>query len=78
MDTLHTVLNRGCSLWDQARLPKEEFQRRLDRVREGMRERGVDLLLVYGDSWRFGQDARRRYWRAVRGVRDWRLFQNRR
>lgn len=54
MDTLHTVLNRGCSLWDQARLPKEEFHHRLGRVREGMRERGVDLLLVYGDSWRFG------------------------
>lgn len=54
MDTLHTVLNRGCSLWDRARLPKEEFERRLGRVREGMKERGVDLLLVYGDSWRFG------------------------
>lgn len=54
MDTLHTVLNRGCSLWDQGRLPKEEFHHRLDRIREGMRARGVDLLLVYGDSWRFG------------------------
>lgn len=54
MDTLHTVLNRGRSLWDQARLPKEEFGRRLGRLREGMKERRVDLLLVYGDSWRFG------------------------
>ena len=54
MDTLHTVLNRGCSVWDQSRIPLNEFQQRLAQVREGMRGRGVDLLLVYGDSWRFG------------------------
>ncbi len=54
MDTLHTVLNRGCSIWDQSRIPLNEFQQRLDQVREGMRKQGVDLLLVYGDSWRFG------------------------
>lgn len=54
MHTLHTVLNRGCSLWDKGRLPKQEFLSRLSRIHEGMRERGVDLLLVYGDSWRFG------------------------
>ncbi|OGP29108.1 MAG: hypothetical protein A2038_05290 [Deltaproteobacteria bacterium GWA2_57_13] len=54
MDTLHTVLNRGCSLWEQTRMPEQEFRRRLGRIREGMKERGVDLLLVYGDSWRFG------------------------
>lgn len=54
MHTLHSVLNRGCSLWEQGRLPKEEFQSRLGHIRKGMREQGVDLLLVYGDSWRFG------------------------
>ncbi len=54
MHTLHTVLNRGCSVWDKERLPKQEFLSRLSRIREGMRERAVDLLLVYGDSWRFG------------------------
>jgi Xaa-Pro aminopeptidase len=54
MDTLHTVLNRGCSVWDKSRIPLNEFQQRLAQVREGMRGRGVDLLLVYGDSWRFG------------------------
>ncbi|MBI2996965.1 MAG: hypothetical protein HYY46_00690 [Deltaproteobacteria bacterium] len=35
-------------------MPEQEFRRRLGRIREGMKERGVDLLLVYGDSWRFG------------------------
>ena len=54
MDTLHTVLNRGRSVWDRSRLPKDEFRRRLVDVRTGMKERGVDLLLVYGDSWKYG------------------------
>ena len=54
MDTLHTVLNRGRSVWDRARLPEEEFRRRLGAVRAGMKEREVDLLLVYGDSWKYG------------------------
>lgn len=54
MDTLHTVLNRGCSLWDRKKIPETEFRQRLDRVRQAMRERAVDLLLVYGDSRRYG------------------------
>jgi len=54
VDTLHTVLNRGCSIWDQTRMPEGELRRRLDKVRAGMKERNVDLLLVYGDSWKFG------------------------
>ena len=54
MDTLHTVLNRGCSLWDRKKIPQTEFRQRLDRVRQAMRERAVDLLLVYGDSRRYG------------------------
>ena len=54
MDTLHTVLNRGCSTWDQARMPEKELRQRLNHVRAGMKERDVDLLLVYGDSWKFG------------------------
>jgi len=54
VDTLHTVLNRGRSVWDRARLPEDEFRRRLGAVRAGMKEHGVDLLLVYGDSWKYG------------------------
>jgi Xaa-Pro aminopeptidase len=54
VDTLHTVLNRGCSIWDRTRMPEDELRRRLDQVRAGMKERDVDLLLVYGDSWKFG------------------------
>ena len=54
MDTLHTVLNRGCSIWDRSLVPEEEFQDRLEQIRKGMRERSLDLLLVYGDSWKLG------------------------
>lgn len=54
METLHTVLNRGCSIWERDPLPESEFRGRLDKIRAGMKERDVDLLLVYGDSWRYG------------------------
>ena len=54
MDTLHTVLNRGCSIWDRTRMPEEELRRRLNHIRAGIKERNIDLLLVYGDSWKFG------------------------
>ena len=37
MDTLHTVLNRGCSIWDQTRMPEEELRRRLNQVRAAMK-----------------------------------------
>jgi Xaa-Pro aminopeptidase len=54
VDTLHTVLNRGCSIWNHARMPESELRRRVEQARAGMKERNVDLLLVYGDSWKFG------------------------
>lgn len=54
MEMLHTVLNRGCSLWDREALPASEFHGRLERIKNGMKPRAIDLLLVYGDSWRFG------------------------
>jgi len=54
VDTLHTVLNRGCSIWDKTRMPEQELRGRIERVRAGMKERNVYLLLVYGDSWKFG------------------------
>ena len=54
METLHTVLNLGCSIWDRERVSEDEFRGRLGHVRRGMKEQDVDLLLVYGDSRRFG------------------------
>jgi Xaa-Pro aminopeptidase len=54
MDTLHTVLNRGCSTWDREGISEQEFRGRLSRLRQGMKNRGADLLLIYGDSWRYG------------------------
>lgn len=54
MDTLHPVLKRGLSIWDRERLPREEFDARLDAVRRRMKSENTDLLLVYGDSFRYG------------------------
>jgi Xaa-Pro aminopeptidase len=54
MEMLHSALNRGCSVWDKDALPLGEFHNRIARVRSDMKQQGLDLLLVYGDSWRFG------------------------
>ncbi|HTM10753.1 MAG TPA: M24 family metallopeptidase [Verrucomicrobiae bacterium] len=54
MEMLHTALNRGCSVWDKDALPSSEFHNRIARIKLDMKQQAVDLLLVYGDSWRFG------------------------
>lgn len=36
-------------------MPEEELRGRLNQVRAAMTEGDFDLLLVYGDSWKFGQ-----------------------
>jgi Xaa-Pro aminopeptidase len=41
-------------MWDRARLLEQEFRQRLGLVRDGMRQQGLGLLLVYGDSRRYG------------------------
>jgi Xaa-Pro aminopeptidase len=35
-------------------MPESELRGRIEQARAGMKERNVDLLLVYGDSWKFG------------------------
>ena len=37
---------------NKVRIPKEEFQDRIRRIREIMKERGIDAMLVYGDEYR--------------------------
>lgn len=36
----------------KARIPKEEFRQRIDKLKGKMREAGIDLLFVYGDEYR--------------------------
>ena len=50
----HSVLKRGCSTWDPRELPQEEFQARLDAVRQEMARQGLAALVIYGDNYAFG------------------------
>jgi Xaa-Pro aminopeptidase len=47
----HSVLKRGCSVWDSETMPAEEYQGRLAAVRERMAGRELDALVVYGDNY---------------------------
>ncbi len=48
METMQPTLKSGRNVWDRINMPVEEFQERAKRVRKGMREKGIDLLLLYG------------------------------
>jgi len=49
----HSVLKRGCSTWNPQELPQEEFQARLDAVREEMARHDLNALVIYGDNYSF-------------------------
>jgi Xaa-Pro aminopeptidase len=48
METLQPILKRGRDVWDQINMPKEEFLRRVEKIREVMIKKGMDVLLLYG------------------------------
>jgi Xaa-Pro aminopeptidase len=50
MQTLQPTLRLGRDVWDRANLPEEEFRARVDRLRAAMRDRGLDVLLLYGNG----------------------------
>src|ERR671918_776145 len=52
--TRHSVLKRGCSVWDREAMPQEEFQGRLDAARRAMAQEGFEALVIYGDNYSFG------------------------
>ncbi len=49
----HSVLKRGCSIWDRKQMPEEEFHERLEIIRRQMAGRGLDALVIYGDTWAY-------------------------
>ena len=49
----HSVLKRGCSTWDRQQMPEEEYQGRLEVVRQQMVQQGLDALVIYGDNYSF-------------------------
>lgn len=54
MDTNHTVLIRGRSIWDKELMPASEFEERVAKIRSRMAAAGLDALLVYGDAYCYG------------------------
>jgi Xaa-Pro aminopeptidase len=47
----HSVLKRGCSVWDRRTMPEQEYQSRLAAVRERMAGEDLDALVVYADNY---------------------------
>jgi Xaa-Pro aminopeptidase len=43
-------LKRGLILWDKRELPQEEFQSRIDKVKNLMSSKKLDAVLIYGDA----------------------------
>ena len=54
MNTYDSVLRRGLTGWDQEKIPKTELERRLDLIRTEMKARGIGVLIIHGDSWKYG------------------------
>ena len=49
----HSVLKRGCSTWDKQQMPQEEYQGRLESLRQQMAQQGLDALVIYGDNYAY-------------------------
>ncbi|MDP2358152.1 MAG: M24 family metallopeptidase [Beijerinckiaceae bacterium] len=50
MLTVHPSIVLGSYLWDEERLPRDEFDIRMDTIRSAIKERGWAGALVYGDA----------------------------
>jgi Xaa-Pro aminopeptidase len=50
MLTVHPSIMLGSYLWDEDRLPADEFQIRMEPLRATMRDRNLSAVLVYGDA----------------------------
>jgi Xaa-Pro aminopeptidase len=48
MKTMQPTLKSGRNAWDRVNMPVGEFQERVRKLRKGMKERGIDILLAYG------------------------------
>jgi hypothetical protein len=48
-------MKRGLITWDKSEIPREVFDRRIDRVRAVLRQRDLSALVIYSDLWRSNQ-----------------------
>ncbi len=51
METMQPTLKSGRNTWDQINMPVEEFHARVKKIRQRMKERGIDVLLLYGKAF---------------------------
>ncbi|MFB3884808.1 MAG: M24 family metallopeptidase [Thermodesulfobacteriota bacterium] len=51
METMQPTLKSGRNTWDRINMPVEEFRSRVKKIRQGMKERGIDVLLLYGNAF---------------------------
>ena len=49
----HSVLKRGCSTWDRQQMPQQEYEGRLESLRQQMAQQGLDALVIYGDNYAY-------------------------
>ena len=50
METIQPTLKRGRDVWDQINMPKDEFLERVEKIREKIEQKRIDVLLLYGNS----------------------------
>jgi Xaa-Pro aminopeptidase len=50
MQTMQPTLKRGRDVWDQINMPKAEFLGRVEKIKDQMQQRGIDVFLVYANS----------------------------
>lgn len=51
METMQPNLKSGRNTWDRINMPLEEFETRVKKIRQRMKERGIDVLLLYGNAY---------------------------
>ena len=51
METIQPTLKSGRNTWDRINMPVEEFHARVKKIRQRMKERGIDVLLLYGKAF---------------------------
>ena len=50
METMQPTLKSGRNAWDRINMPVEEFHKRVKKIRQGMKDEGVEVLLLYGNG----------------------------
>ncbi len=51
METMQPTLKSGRNAWDRINMPVSEFQERIKKIRKGMKELRLDVLLAYGHAF---------------------------